>query len=77
MEHVPDSRTHGQRCSCRREHKTMASCQNPLPWTTSPPEKPMDTTAYGGKGSKGRAANGDRPAGAASYRRASMLQWRA
>ena len=32
-------------------------------------ERPMDTTAYGGKGSKGRAANGDRPAGAASCRR--------
>ena len=26
-------------------------------------------TAYGGKGSKGRAANGDRPVGAASCRR--------
>ena len=30
---------------------------------------PMGTTAYGGKGSKGRAANGDRPIGAASCRR--------
>ena len=29
----------------------------------------MGTTAYGGKGSKGRAANGDRPVGAASCRR--------
>ena len=29
----------------------------------------MGTTAYGGKGSKGRAANGDRPLGAASCRR--------
>ena len=32
-------------------------------------EKLMGTTAYGGKGSKGRAANGDRPVGAASCRR--------
>ena len=32
-------------------------------------EKPMGTTAYGGKGSKGRAANGNRPVGAASCRR--------
>ena len=32
-------------------------------------EKLMSTTAYGGKGSKGRAANGDRPVGAASCRR--------
>ena len=31
-------------------------------------EKLMGTTAYGGKGSKGRAANGDRPVGAASCR---------
>ena len=31
-------------------------------------ERPMGTTAYGGKGSKGRAANGDRPVGAASCR---------
>ena len=29
----------------------------------------MGTTAYGGKGGKGRAANGDRPVGAASCRR--------
>ena len=29
----------------------------------------MGTTAYGGKRSKGRAANGDRPVGAASCRR--------
>ena len=29
----------------------------------------MGTTAYGGKGSKGRAANGDRPVGAAGCRR--------
>ena len=29
----------------------------------------MGTTAYGGKGSKGRAANCDRPVGAASCRR--------
>ena len=29
----------------------------------------MGTTAYGGKGSKGRAANGDRPVGAAICRR--------
>ena len=29
----------------------------------------MGTTAYGGNGSKGRAANGDRPVGAASCRR--------
>ena len=29
----------------------------------------MGTTTYGGKGSKGRAANGDRPVGAASCRR--------
>ena len=29
----------------------------------------MGTTAYGGKGSKGRAANGNRPVGAASCRR--------
>ena len=29
----------------------------------------MGTTAYGGKGSKGRAANGDRPVGATSCRR--------
>ena len=29
----------------------------------------MGTTAYGGKGSKGRAANGDWPVGAASCRR--------
>ena len=29
----------------------------------------MGTTAYGGKGSKGRAANGDRPIGTASCRR--------
>ena len=29
----------------------------------------MGTTAYGGKGSKGRAANGDRPVVAASCRR--------
>ena len=29
----------------------------------------MGTTAYGGKGSKGRAANGDRPVGAANCRR--------
>ena len=28
----------------------------------------MGTTAYGGKGSKGRTANGDRPVGAASCR---------
>ena len=28
----------------------------------------MGTSAYGGKGSKGRAANGDRPIGAASCR---------
>ena len=32
-------------------------------------EKLMGTTAYGGIGSKGRAANGDRPVGAASCRR--------
>ena len=32
-------------------------------------EKPMGTTAYGGKECKGRAANGDRPVGAASCRR--------
>ena len=32
-------------------------------------ERRMGTTAYGGKGSKGRAANGDRPVGAASCRR--------
>ena len=32
-------------------------------------ERPMGTTAYGGKGSKGRAANGDRPIGAAGCRR--------
>ena len=31
--------------------------------------RPMGTTAYGGKGSKGRAANGDRPVGSASCRR--------
>ena len=31
--------------------------------------RPMGTTAYGGKRSKGRAANGDRPIGAASCRR--------
>ena len=29
----------------------------------------MDTTTYGGKGPKGRAAYGDRPVGAASCRR--------
>ena len=29
----------------------------------------MGTTAYGGRGSKGRAANGDRPVGAAGCRR--------
>ena len=29
----------------------------------------MGTTAYGGERSKGRAANGDRPVGAASCRR--------
>ena len=29
----------------------------------------MGTTAWGGKGSKGRAANGDRPVGAARCRR--------
>ena len=29
----------------------------------------MGTTTYGGKGSKGRAANGDRPVGAGSCRR--------
>ena len=29
----------------------------------------MDTTAFGGKGSKGRAANGDQPIGATSCRR--------
>ena len=50
--------------SCRRDHHTMASCQNP-----PPPKKLMGTTAYGEKGSKGRAANGDRPVGAASCRR--------
>ena len=32
-------------------------------------EKLMGTTADGGKGSKGRAANGDRPVGAANCRR--------
>ena len=32
-------------------------------------ERPMGTTACGGKGSKGRAAKGDRPVGAASCRR--------
>ena len=32
-------------------------------------ERLMGTTAYGGKGSKGRVANGDRPVGAASCRR--------
>ena len=32
-------------------------------------ERPMRTTADGGKGPKGRAANGDRPIGAASCRR--------
>ena len=39
--------------------------------------KPMGTTAYGGKGSKGRAANGDRPVGAANSRRDhhSMASW--
>ena len=31
--------------------------------------RPMGTAAYGGKGSKGRVANGDRPVGAASCRR--------
>ena len=31
--------------------------------------RPMGTAAYGGKGSKGRAANGDRPVGAASCTR--------
>ena len=37
----------------------------------------MGTTAYGGKGSKGRAANGDRPVGAASCRREqhTMTSW--
>ena len=44
-------------------------------WLPPPPppkqggERPMGTTADGGKGSKGRAANGDRPVGAASRRR--------
>ena len=32
-------------------------------------ERPMGTTAYGGKGSKGRAANCDQLVGAASCRR--------
>ena len=32
-------------------------------------ERPMGTTAYGGKGSKGRAVNGNRPVGAASWTR--------
>ena len=32
-------------------------------------ERPLGTTACGGKGSKGRAANDDRPIGAASCRR--------
>ena len=32
-------------------------------------KRPMGTTAYGGNGSKGRAANGDQPVGAASCRR--------
>ena len=32
-------------------------------------ERPMGTTAYGGKRSKGRAVNGGRPMGAASYGR--------
>ena len=32
-------------------------------------EKLMGTTAYGGEGSKERAANGDRPVGAATCRR--------
>ena len=31
-------------------------------------ERPMGTTAHGGKGSKGREANGDRPIGTASCR---------
>ena len=35
----------------------------------------MGTTAYGGNGSKGRAANGDRPVGAASCRR-DITPWR-
>ena len=34
----------------------------------------MGTTAYGGKESKGRAANGDRPIGAASCRREQHTQ---
>ena len=34
----------------------------------------MGTTACGGKGSKGRAANGDRPVGAARCRREQQIQ---
>ena len=39
-----------------------------LPSIPPPPHLPMGTTADGGKGSKGRAANGDRPIGASCRR---------
>ena len=42
--------------------------RGPTPFVDAPPERPMGTTTYGGKGSKGTAANGDRPIGATSYK---------
>ena len=55
--------------SCKRDHHTMASCQNPPLGMSQGGERPRGTTAHGGKGSKGRAANCDRPVVAASCRR--------
>ena len=51
--------------SCRRDHHTMASCQNPPPH----PSLQGGKEEGGESAEKLRAANGDRPSGAASSRR--------
>ena len=47
---------------------TPSPLPGPAPAGPHPPFPAVGTTAYGGKGSKGRAVSGDRPIGAASCR---------